>query len=277
MRRAPDCSLSMLKNGYFSLEPLNPGCHALTGLAGNLKKGYAGIERFDALAEISQIEVKIRLQIDLIEQQHIQVAVHVRIFVGLVIPLWQAGDDQVKVGAKLESGRADEVAHILDDEQVDRVQGQLCQSGLDHAGVQVALPTGIDLHHWDAVGLHFIRVNGHRGGIALNNTNAYSWRKRLNGLENETGLTRAGGSHNINSKNAILTQQLMVFGSDLVVGVEDVLDNLNFGHSDLLLLDFNAFQAEFVSGKDLDVHAMAMRAGHQFALQFVFTVAIQTE
>ena len=66
-----------------------------------------------------EVEVEVRQQVDLVDQHQLAGAEHQRVLERLVLALGDRGDHDPRVLADVELGRADEVADVLDHQQVD--------------------------------------------------------------------------------------------------------------------------------------------------------------
>ncbi len=86
-----------------------------------------------------EVEVEVRQQVDLVDHHQLAGAEHQRVLERLVLALGDRGDHDPRVLADPELGRADEVADVLDDQQVDLVERQRRQRRADHVRVEVAL------------------------------------------------------------------------------------------------------------------------------------------
>ena len=71
-------------------------------------------------APLVEVEVEVRQQVDLVEHDELAGAEHQRVLERLVLALGDRGDHHPRVLADPELGRADEVADVLDHQQVDR-------------------------------------------------------------------------------------------------------------------------------------------------------------
>ena len=79
--------------------------------------------------------------------------------------------------AQVEAGRADQVAHVLDHQQIDVRQIELRGGRGGHVGVEMAGPFGVDLHDGHAQGLHPLGVD-RAGDVALDDRRAEAIRAR---------------------------------------------------------------------------------------------------
>ena len=80
---------------------------------------HARVHRVEVGEEAVEVEVEVREQVDLVDQHELAGAEHQRVLERLVLALGDRGDHHPRVLADAELGRADEVADVLDHEQVD--------------------------------------------------------------------------------------------------------------------------------------------------------------
>ena len=78
-------------------------------------------------------------QVDLVDHDQLAGAEHQRVLERLVLALGDRADHHPGVLADPELGRADEVADVLDHQQVDLLERQVGDRRADHVGVEVAL------------------------------------------------------------------------------------------------------------------------------------------
>ena len=128
-----------------------PRVDALAGARADEHALDVGVHRVEVVQEALEVEVEVRQQVDLVDQHELAGAEHQRVLQRLVLALGDRGDHHARVLADAELGRADEVADVLDDQQVDLVQRQRGQRRAHHVGVEVALAAearvGVELRH----------------------------------------------------------------------------------------------------------------------------------
>jgi hypothetical protein len=121
------------------------------------------MDRVKVGEEAFEIELEVRQEVDLVDQDQLAGAEHERVLERLVLALGHRADHHPSVLADPELGRADEVADVLDHQQVDLPEPELGNRGADHVRVQVALAAeaglGVELDHrhvqgGDPVGVH---------------------------------------------------------------------------------------------------------------------------
>ena len=112
---------------------------ALARAGAELDRLDAGMDRVEVVQVALHVEVHVREQVELVDHDQLAGAEHQRVLERLVLALGDRGDHDPHVLADPELGRADEVADVLDDQQVDLLQRQRGERGADHVRVQVAL------------------------------------------------------------------------------------------------------------------------------------------
>ena len=91
-------------------------------------RSHARVHRVEVVEEPVEVEVEVRQQVDLVDQHQLAGAEHQRVLERLLLALGDRGDHDPRVLADPELGRADEVADVLDHQQVDVVERQLAGS-----------------------------------------------------------------------------------------------------------------------------------------------------
>jgi len=74
------------------------------------------------LAALLEVEVEVREQVDLVHHDDVDGPEHHRVLERLVLALGDRIHHRARVGTDVELGRAHEVAHVLDNEQIDVVE-----------------------------------------------------------------------------------------------------------------------------------------------------------
>src|ERR1035437_3117099 len=145
----------------------------------------------------------------------------------LVVTLRQAEQANLGVLTEVEPDRADQVAHVLDEEQVHAVEVQLLESVAYLTRLQVTPLAGRDLHYPVAPARQPIAVTARgqipdedRGAVAGRRTVASAAQLSQGGLE-EGRLAASGGADQVDRKYAAARQLRPNGGGDLVVGLED--------------------------------------------------------
>src|SRR5215208_5623876 len=126
-------------------EPVCPGIQTFACRAREGEGCDPRIENLDTALEVIHSEVDVGQEIDLVDDQHIDTAVSAWIFVGLVIPFGDGGHEYGFVCAKLEVGRAYQVANVFNNQQVKLGELEFFECSVHHHGIEVTIPTRIDL------------------------------------------------------------------------------------------------------------------------------------
>ena len=84
--------------------------------------GHVGMHLVDPVQQQVEVDVEVRQQVDLVHDHEVAGAEHERVLERLVLALRDRRDHHARVLADAELGRADEVADVLDHEQVDLVE-----------------------------------------------------------------------------------------------------------------------------------------------------------
>ena len=104
------------------------------------------------------VEWHIRKQIDLGQDQQRGLVEDGWIFQRLVLAFGHAEQDDLRLFAEVVAGRANQIADVFDEQDVDVFQRPGCERALDHLAVEVADATGDDLLHRKAVACQPPRV-----------------------------------------------------------------------------------------------------------------------
>ena len=95
----------------------------------------------------SRIEIADRgHQIKLGDGHQIGGTEHDRIFLGFVVPFRDGEQHDIAVLTQIEGGRANEVADVLNEQDVDLMEVQLVQRGMNHVCIEMTGIAGCDLH-----------------------------------------------------------------------------------------------------------------------------------
>jgi len=86
---------------------------------------------------------------------------------------------------------------------------------------------GVDLYRRDAQAGDAVGVNA-RSDIALDHADAQPTPQRFDGALDEAGLARPGRGHDVQDENALLVEQAPVFLRNLLVGAQNIFNNLDF-------------------------------------------------
>src|SRR5581483_6103357 len=118
-------------------EPGAPGVDAGARPAAGLDDGRSGIDVGQVGQEAREVEVEVGEEVDLVDDDDVGGPEHHRVLERLLLALGDGVDHGPGVFADGELRRADEVADVLDQQQVEVGQRQAVQPGPDHGGVEV--------------------------------------------------------------------------------------------------------------------------------------------
>src|SRR4030065_2568249 len=118
------------------MQPPAPGINAFPCPAGNLKKSDPGVKPLYYPAEIFQVEGVVRQQVHLANDDRICPGEDQGILERLVVPLRQAGNDHLLTLPQVIFCRADEIAHVLSDDEVQIAELELAQGGTYRVSIQ---------------------------------------------------------------------------------------------------------------------------------------------
>ncbi len=149
---------------------------------------------------------------------------HQRVLERLVLALGDRADHDPRVLPDPELSRADEVADVLDHQQVDLLERDLRDRRADHVGVEVALPSeagvGVDLGDRDVQMGDPVGVEAALH-VALEDADPGPFQARFDSALQKCRLAGSGGAHHVDDGD--LGEVLAVGAGDRLVGVECVL------------------------------------------------------
>jgi len=117
--------------------------HSLTRAGRKREDTERGVESVHIARE--RIEIEIGQTVGLGHHQRPAYREHQRVFYRLVIPFRNAQEHRGKVCTQIELRGADQITYILDDDDIQFVQGEFLQCLHDHRNVQMAVPAGTEL------------------------------------------------------------------------------------------------------------------------------------
>ena len=136
----------------------------------HLKARGCGVQVIQDAIVPGQVEVERRGHIDLVEQQRARMLEDPRVLERLVVALRHGQNHDREVLAQVKVNGAHQVAHVLDEDDVDGVQAHTGVERIDglrdHVALQVAKAAGVDLDggHADLFAREGVHV---RGDVAL--------------------------------------------------------------------------------------------------------------
>ena len=116
---AVGCQRSLLRQLE---QPVAPVGDALAGAGAHEQEPRRRVHVAEVGHETVEVEVEVREEIDLVDDDHVARPEHHRVLERLLLALGDRRDHRPRVLADVELGRTDEVAHVLDDEQVELVR-----------------------------------------------------------------------------------------------------------------------------------------------------------
>jgi hypothetical protein len=167
------------------------------------------------------IKVHVGQQIDLIEQHGGGNVKHERIFLGLVVALGNAQKRHLAILAHVELGRADQIADVFDEKDVEAVRSRLLAASWTWELVRWAAALGVDLHGLGAGG-------GHAAGIvvglqvALDDGHVHLVAQVGQSAFEQRGFARPGRAHEIEDQDAAFGEKGPEIGGNAGIGLQDV-------------------------------------------------------
>ena len=160
------------------------------------------VELLDALDALVEVEVEVRRNVDLVDEQHVADREHERVLQRLVVALRHGENHGVFHGAGVKLRRADEVADVLEDGEVDVLGAEALKALARHARVEVAHAAGVQLDN--------LRTAGGDGrgvdvgvDIGLHDADAQIVLQGVDGRHEGRGLAAAGRGHEVEQEGVI--------------------------------------------------------------------------
>jgi len=163
-----------------------------------------------------QIEVHVRHEVHLVDENQIGHGEHVRILQRFVGTLGDRDDHHLAALAEVEQRRADQVTDVLHEHQGARCRIQLVQCVPHHRGIQVAAGPGVDLHHVTPRTPDPIRVQ-RRLLVALHDRHRPARPEVADGPFQQRGLAGTRRTHQVDRHDAATGQPLAVGHGQRVV------------------------------------------------------------
>ena len=178
------------------LNPPNPRIHSFTGCLSAARRHQRNIlvQPPDILLKHIPPERHERQQIDLIQDQQVRFFDDVGVFGGFVVAASGAENADFGVLAKIKTDRANQVADVFDDQDVQLADIDFLHGLQDVMGFKMAAFAGVDLHH-------VFGKDGHTVGVALggqiadDHAQAVFAGQALEGLFHQQGFTALAGAH----------------------------------------------------------------------------------
>ena len=141
-----------------ALEPGEPAGKAFAGSSGDQDHLDSGPNAARIADRRVDVEIHVRQQVDLVQDEEIRRVEHVRILERLVVAFRHRQDHDLVRLAQIERRRADEIADVLDQQQAVVGELELRKRVRDHLRVQMTALSGVDLHRSRAGRAHAIGV-----------------------------------------------------------------------------------------------------------------------
>jgi cystathionine beta-lyase len=175
--------------------------HSCPGLRGHLEHCDARPHRLDAALGGGAIKLDGSRQVDLRDDRHVGGVEDCRVLERLVFPLGHREQHQSQVLAQVERGRADEIADVLDEQEIEGIQVPTVQRALDHRGVEMAHRPRRDLLDRNLAARQTSRVIVGRQ-VADQRGHAIATAQGSQHALKESGLARTGTRHETDDEHA---------------------------------------------------------------------------
>ena len=119
-------------------DPMHPLVDAAGSLAGNLEEGGVVIELAEVITELLKIEIGVWQQIGLAQQEGANFVKEQGIFRGFVVTFGHTEDTDLGGLAKIELSGTRDIADVLNEQQIDRIQIQFAESSLHERRFKMA-------------------------------------------------------------------------------------------------------------------------------------------
>ena len=171
-------------------------------------------------AAASRLKSQARCQIKLADDHRVGLVEHGRIFQRLVLAVGDGEQHDAQVLAQIIAGRADEVADVLDDEEVQPGHIQLLDSAGHHVRFEMADRAGGDLDDRRA-GLAQAAGVVVGGQVADNDGGLEARAEPADGFADQRRFSRAGGGKDIDDQNPARPEEAAVALGQAVVLLQD--------------------------------------------------------
>jgi uncharacterized membrane protein (Fun14 family) len=189
------------------------------------------IDRSQVRQERVKIEVEVGQQVDLVHHHHLGSPEHHGVLERLFLSFRDGVDHGLGVLPHPELRRADEVAHILDDEEVEVAEREPAHTGANHHRIEVALAakSGAGIHDRDGRGSRSLELVGIEGGgdVTLEDADAQRASERVQRALEQRRLARTRCGHQVHGTHTRLRERVAVGVGHTVVLGEQVLQNFD--------------------------------------------------
>ena len=181
------------------LQPTEPGVDPLACLRGHLEHPRVGHHARETIFDGGHVEVEMRDQVHLGQQDEIGLLKHHGILERLVLPLGDRQRDDVCRLTQIVDRWADQVANVLDEEDVAVVRRKIMKSVMDEPSVEMTSGACRDRRRRDAGRVESIRVTV-GGEVAAHRTQFEPPRAGFRRCLEDRGLASSGGAHQVDRK-----------------------------------------------------------------------------
>ena len=147
------------------------------------------------------------------------------ILAGFVVAFGDAEDADLGVLAEIELGRAGDVANVLDEHQVERIEIEFAQSALDERRFQMTRPAREQLDHRHAELRDPVAIAGRRD-VTFEHAEAELFQCRDCFFE-QRSLTGTGSADEVNGGNFFCRELFAVAAGNLIICSENILKNFD--------------------------------------------------
>ena len=197
---------------------------------GRLDRTHVGIDVAQVGVEQIEIEVEVGQEVDLVDDHDVGRAEHDRVLEGLLFAFGDREDHCPGVLADIELGRADQVADVLDHDEVEVGERQPGERGADHRGVEVAFAAeavgGVDQRDGRAEAGEAIGID--RGlDIALHDPDSQRGAELQQHLTEQRRLACTRRRHQVDHLHVGVVEIVAVGLGGAVVLAKDLLQHLD--------------------------------------------------
>ena len=152
--------------------------------------------------DLVHVEIEIRKHVDLVDHQHVRHFEHQRVLQRLVVAFRHGQDDRILHRTGIEFRRADQVAHVLQDREIQVFRAQFAHALAGHVGVEMAHAAGMQLNGAHA-GLED-RRGVHVGiDVRFHDADAHLVLQTAEHLLQQRGLAGSGRRHQVEQERLL--------------------------------------------------------------------------
>jgi len=226
---AVDCRVTVRVNVDFAFddvfEPVGPFAKTLAGLARDLKNWRGGVELAEVSEEDLVIEITVRQQVHLVQHERADFVEQQRILGRFVVAFGDTENADLRVFAEVKLSRAGDVADVLNEHQVERIEVQFAETALDERRFQVTRPAREQLDHRHAELRDPVAIAGRRD-VTFEHAEAELFQCRDCFFE-QRSLTGTGSADEVNGGNFFCRELFAVAAGNLIICSENILKNFD--------------------------------------------------